>query len=153
MAPSVGQAEQGGARLRALLAGEHEQPARAVACTTRGVRTRLGRIEAAAGLTGDNCSERWRALLAARGAGMTAAMTTSRELPMSRWARQAATLLGTVRDDEQRDDLHLRFEERAAICEFDGKLPRAEAERVAHDELVATLAAAAAARRAPSVSS
>ncbi len=115
------------------------------------MRTRGGRIEAAAGLTGDNFGERWRALLAARGAGMTAAMTVSRELPMSRWARQAAALIGTVRDDEQRDDLHLRFEERAAIGEFDGKLPRAEAERVAHDELVATLAAAA--RRAQSASS
>ena len=68
-------------------------------------------------------------------------MTVSRELPMSRWARQAAALIGTVRDDEQRDDLHLRFEERAAICEFDGKLPRAEAERVAHDEIVAVLEA------------
>lgn len=68
-------------------------------------------------------------------------MTAQRELPMSRWARQAAALIGKVRDDEQRDDLHLRFEERAAICEFDGKLPRVEAERVAHDEIVAALAA------------
>lgn len=80
-------------------------------------------------------------MLTARGPGMTAAMTAQRELPMSRWARQAAALIGKVRDDDQRDDLHLRFEERAAICEFDGKLPRAEAERVAHDEIVAALAA------------
>jgi len=58
---------------------------------------------------------------------------------MSRWAHQAAALIGRVRDDETRDDLQLRFEERAAICEFDGKLPRAEAERVAHDEIVKLL--------------
>jgi hypothetical protein len=80
-------------------------------------------------------------LLAARGPGMTASVTAQRELPMSRWARQASALIGKVRDDERRDDLHLRFEERAAICEFDGKLPRAEAERVAHDEIVAVLEA------------
>lgn len=90
-------------------------------------------------------------MLAARGPGMTARVTASRELPMSRWARQAAALIGKVRDDEMRDDLHLRFEERAAICEFDGKLPRAEAEKVAHDEVVAVLAAAA--RPTPSASS
>lgn len=90
-------------------------------------------------------------MIAARGAGKTARVTASRELPMSRWARQAAALIGKVRDPEQRDDLHLRFEERAAICEFDGKLPRAEAEKVAHDELVAVLAAAA--RRGPSTAS
>ena len=80
-------------------------------------------------------------MLAARGPGMTASVTAQRELPMSRWARQASALIGKVRDDERRDDLHLRFEERAAICEFDGKLPRAEAERVAHDEVVAVLEA------------
>jgi len=74
-------------------------------------------------------------------------MTASRELPMSRWARQVQAVIGTVRDDEMRDDLHLRFEERAAICELDGKLPRADAEKVAHDEIVAVLAAAA--RRPP----
>ena len=54
----------------------------------------------------------------------------------SRWARQAAALLGSVRDDGLRDELRLRFEERAAICEFDGKLTRADAERVAYDALV-----------------
>lgn len=54
----------------------------------------------------------------------------------SRWARQAASLLTQVRDDELRDDLRLRFEERAAICEHDGLLPRVEAERVAFEALV-----------------
>ena len=54
----------------------------------------------------------------------------------SRWARQAAALIGNIRDDAARDDLRLRFEERAAICEFDGKLPRAEAEKIAYDALV-----------------
>lgn len=54
----------------------------------------------------------------------------------SRWARQAAALLAQVRDDALRDDLRLRFEERAAICEIDGELPRAEAERIAFDSLV-----------------
>ena len=41
-----------------------------------------------------------------------------------------------MRDDGLRDELRLRFEERAAICEFDGKLPRAEAEKIAYDALV-----------------
>lgn len=54
----------------------------------------------------------------------------------SRWARQAATVLAQVRDDALRDDLRLRFEERAAICEIDGELSRVEAERVAFEALV-----------------
>ncbi len=55
---------------------------------------------------------------------------------LSRWARQASALIAGVRDDAVRDELRLRFEERAAICEYDGKLPRAEAERIAYDALV-----------------
>lgn len=55
----------------------------------------------------------------------------------SRWARQAAALLAQVRDDALRDDLRYRFEERAAICEIDGGLPRVEAERIAFESLVA----------------
>ena len=66
---------------------------------------------------------------------------STHEATVSRWSRQAAALLAGVRDEQQRDDLRLRFEERAAICEIDGKLPRAEAERVAHDEIVAVLEA------------
>ena len=45
-------------------------------------------------------------------------------------------MIAGVRDDAVRDELRLRFEERAAICEYDGKLPRVEAERVAYDALV-----------------
>jgi hypothetical protein len=54
----------------------------------------------------------------------------------SRWARQAGALLAQILDDALRDDLRLRFEERAAICEIDGELPRADAERVAFESLV-----------------
>lgn len=54
----------------------------------------------------------------------------------SRWARQAAALLAQVRDDALRDDLRHRFDERAAICEIDGELPRPEAERIAFEALV-----------------
>lgn len=46
-------------------------------------------------------------------------------------------MIAAVRDESQRDDLRLRFEERAAICEIDGKLPRAEAERIAFESLLA----------------
>jgi len=55
----------------------------------------------------------------------------------TRWAKQVASLIAGVQEAELRDDLRLRFEERAAICEIDGKLTRSEAERVAHDEVVA----------------
>ena len=71
---------------------------------------------------------------------MTAWLTTQREVAPSRWARQAAAVIGGVQGDEARDDLRLRFEERAAICEVDGKLTRAEAERVAYEAIVAALA-------------
>jgi hypothetical protein len=67
------------------------------------------------------------------------ASTTS----LSRWARQASALIAGVRDNDVRDELRLRFEERAAICEYDGKLPRAEAERVAYDALVSAARALA----------
>ncbi len=63
-------------------------------------------------------------------------MANVREASSSRWARQAAALLTSVRDEATRDELRLRFEERAGICEFDGKLPRADAERIAYDALV-----------------
>ena len=64
---------------------------------------------------------------------------TSAAVGPSRWARQAATLLAQVRDEAVRDDLHQLFDERAAICEIDGELPRAEAERVAFEALAAAL--------------
>ena len=62
---------------------------------------------------------------------------SAREAAQSRWSRQAAALIAAVRDESLRDDLRLRFDERAAICEIDGQLPRAEAERVAYESLLA----------------
>ncbi len=62
---------------------------------------------------------------------------SAREAAQSRWSRQAAALIAGLRDESLRDDLRLRFEERAAICELDGQLPRAEAERVAYESLLA----------------
>jgi hypothetical protein len=64
----------------------------------------------------------------------------------TRWAKQAASLIATVQSDELRDDLRLRFEERAAICEVDGRLARADAERVAYDAVVAAVERARRAR-------
>jgi hypothetical protein len=78
------------------------------------------------------------ARVARRAAGRhDAEMTMQREA--TRWAKQAATLIASVQDAELRDDLRLRFEERAAICEVDGRLTRAEAERVAYDGVVAAV--------------
>ena len=51
------------------------------------------------------------------------------------WARKAAALLASVKDDERRADLRYQFEERAAICECDGGMSRAEAERFAFEEI------------------
>jgi len=66
-----------------------------------------------------------------------AGVTNQREA--TRWAKQAATLIASVQDAELRDDLRLRFDERAAICEVDGRLTRVEAERVAYDGVVAAV--------------
>ncbi|HEY8376516.1 MAG TPA: hypothetical protein VIK91_08505 [Nannocystis sp.] len=54
-------------------------------------------------------------------------------------------MLAKVRDDVLRDDLRHRFDERAAICEIDGGLPRAEAERIAFESLMAAVQRARAA--------
>lgn len=51
------------------------------------------------------------------------------------WARQAAGLLSGVADPDLRADLRELFEHRAAVCEFDGRLSRADAERIAFTEL------------------
>ena len=51
------------------------------------------------------------------------------------WARRAAGLLSTVADADRRADLRELFEHRAAVCEFDGGLDRADAERIAFHEL------------------
>ena len=62
-----------------------------------------------------------------------------KKVESSPWARAAEALLSAVADPERRADLLERFDERAGICEFEGKLPRAEDERVAHDDLAAAL--------------
>jgi hypothetical protein len=51
------------------------------------------------------------------------------------WKTAASTLLAQVNDD-LRDDLLYLFEERAAICEFDGNMSRQDAERMAYEQLV-----------------
>ena len=55
------------------------------------------------------------------------------------WARQAAGLLATIADPDLRVDLRELFEHRAAVCEFDGGLSRADAERIAFTELQAAM--------------
>jgi len=47
------------------------------------------------------------------------------------WARRAAGLLATVDDTNRRAALRELFEHRAGVCEFDGCLPRDDAERIA----------------------
>lgn len=59
------------------------------------------------------------------------AVLTDRNL----WARRAAGLLSGVADPDLRADLRELFEHRAAVCEFDGGLSRADAERIAFGEL------------------
>ena len=56
-------------------------------------------------------------------------------LPADFWYRAAVALLEREPDAERRAELRLRFEERAAICEYDGGLSRSEAERLAFREL------------------
>ncbi len=51
------------------------------------------------------------------------------------WARRAAALLSGVADPDLRADLRELFEHRAAVCEFEGRLSRADAERIAFGEL------------------
>jgi hypothetical protein len=85
-----------------------------------------------------NWAARGRALRGRGGLGITAGVAgTQRDV--SRWGRQAAALIASVQGDELRDDLRLRFDERAGLCEVDGRLTRAEAERIAYDGLVAAV--------------
>ena len=56
-----------------------------------------------------------------------------------RWAQYASALLATVADVERRVALRDLFEERAAICEYDGGMLREEAEQVAFEELRAAV--------------
>jgi hypothetical protein len=57
------------------------------------------------------------------------------EVPKDFWYRAALKLIDSVSDPDHRVDLRLVFEERAAICEYDGNLSRPEAERIAFHEL------------------
>ena len=54
--------------------------------------------------------------------------------PVDYWARQAAALLASVADLDRRADLRELFEHRAGVCEYDGELSRADAERLAFGE-------------------
>lgn len=51
------------------------------------------------------------------------------------FCRAAMKLISAVSDFQQRIDLRYGFEERAAICEFSGSMPRVLAERQAFSEL------------------
>lgn len=51
----------------------------------------------------------------------------------------AKALLEREADPGQWDDLAYRFDERAAVCEFDGNLNRGEAEKVAYCELAGVI--------------
>lgn len=55
------------------------------------------------------------------------------------WARRAAVLLSGVADPDLQADLRELFEHRAGVCEFDGGLSRADAERLAFGELQAAM--------------
>ncbi len=56
------------------------------------------------------------------------------------WSQKAAALLATIPDDMRRVAMRDSFEERAAICEYEGNLPRGEAEMIAFREIRDTLA-------------
>lgn len=60
-------------------------------------------------------------------------------LPAGTWGRCASALLARVSHDGERAALRERFEERAAICQFDGKLSVDEAERMAFMQLCRTV--------------
>jgi hypothetical protein len=51
------------------------------------------------------------------------------------WAQRAASLLANIDDADRRADLREHFEDRAAICEYDGGMSRNDAERMAFEEI------------------
>ena len=59
------------------------------------------------------------------------------------WPAAASVLIAQVRDCEIHDDLLYLFEERAGICEFDGNMPRGDAERMAYEQLARAVDGAA----------
>lgn len=66
--------------------------------------------------------------------GDVAAAAPAEDVPVD-WARAAAALLAEVADDDDRAGLRYEFEERAGVHEYDGGLPRDEAERLALEHL------------------
>jgi hypothetical protein len=69
-----------------------------------------------------------RALLAPRKPELMAVLTGD-------WCGAAAAVFGTICDVEIRGDVQHRFDERAGICEYDGGVSRADAERMAFEEV------------------
>lgn len=57
------------------------------------------------------------------------------DVPPDFWYRAAVKLIDQVSDPDQRADLRMTFEERAAICEYDGNLQRPDAERIAFNQI------------------
>lgn len=55
------------------------------------------------------------------------------------WVKKAANLISAISDPSLRLAAREIFEERAAICEFDGMAARADAERMAFEELQSCL--------------
>jgi hypothetical protein len=55
------------------------------------------------------------------------------------WIEALNVLMTDHCQNEQVADLRVRFEERAAIAEYDGNLPRSEAERIAYIEIAAII--------------
>jgi hypothetical protein len=51
------------------------------------------------------------------------------------WPAAAAAFIDATATNDGRTDVQYRFDERAGIIEFDGNLPRPEAERLAYLEL------------------
>ncbi len=61
-------------------------------------------------------------------------------MPAGLWAQCASSLLSGVADNDLRAELRNAFEERAAICEYEGGLGREDAERMAFATLRQTFA-------------
>ncbi len=67
---------------------------------------------------------------------------TAPAVPAGTWGRCASALLARIPNDQRRAALREAFEERAAICQFDGDLGVDEAERVAFLQLCRSVGAA-----------
>jgi hypothetical protein len=58
------------------------------------------------------------------------------------WAQRATGLLAEEGDPDRKAELRELFEHRAGVCEYCGGFPRAEAERIAFEELQEAIRAA-----------